>query len=478
MKKLLYTLVCLSFLLVTVSLQAADKNKSPLNTKLQQKKKMMDQKKHDQMKTLQFSAAAINPGNPGNSMDYYWADTEWFHTSNSEYYYDAYGNLVEEIVMDPTNMFGFYRTTYAYDEYQNFTEYIYYMWDGANWVINYGNRTVYTYGPNGEMLERLDQYYDYDMMEWVDLSRLTSVYDANGFVVEEIYAYWYEGAWYNEYRDVFTVDAIGAWLELTTYYWNGGEWALESRVIDIAWHNWELFQVASAIIQYYSGGMWYDDERITVTYNGNNYIMLYEMYWDDSWEPYDRETYTETATEHVSLWEYFITGEWMNDQRNTDYFDDHGQNAGYKYEYWEEEKSSASSGWVVDYYSVNVNTYDENDNMVETILQYWDYATQSLLNSNRYVFSNFTSSVGEIGADMGLKIFPNPATDVVEVHALNNTHERVNYRLMDLTGKVVLTGDLSGAQSVIPVHQLHQGLYILHVTNAGGAGSSYKIMKN
>lgn len=477
MKKLFYTLIGLSFLLYATGLQGSDKNKFPLNSKLQQKKKMMDQKVQEHMKTLQ-SGSLLNLGNPGNSMDYYWADPEWFHTSNSEYFYDAFGNLIEQIMMDPTNSTFFYRTTYAYDEYQNFTEYIYYIWTGTNWEINYGNRSVITYGPNGEELERLDQYYDYNLMEWVNSSMLISTYDENGYLVEEIYAYWYDGVWNYDFRDVYTIDANGTWLELTTYYWNGGDWAPESKVIDIVWHNWGLFQVASAIIQYYDGAMWFNDERVTGTYNGNNYIMLYEMFWDDSWEPYERETYTETASEHQTLWEYFVSGDWLNDQRYTDYFDDHSQNSGYKSEYWEEEKSDASAGWMLDYYSVNLNTYDEDDHLVETIMQYWDFGSQSLLNSNRFVYSNFTSNVSEIGADMGLKIFPNPASDWVEIQNLRAVNQHYEYRLLDLSGKIILSGTIAEGPSVIPVEQLQKGLYILHVTNSRGDGSSYKIMKN
>lgn len=69
--------------------------------------------------------------------------------------------------------------------------------------------------------------------------------------------------------------------------------------------------------------------------------------------------------------------------------------------------------------------------------------------------------VGTENYDQGsLHIYPNPATDYLNISGLENT---AFYEIIDINGKVVQTGNTS---NYLPLNSFPQGLYILHIGNS------------
>ncbi len=77
----------------------------------------------------------------------------------------------------------------------------------------------------------------------------------------------------------------------------------------------------------------------------------------------------------------------------------------------------------------------------------------------------------------GLRVFPNPATDMVQISGLSAIPGDKHLVLTNLTGAVISTLDVTtGDVAAIPVTTLPAGLYLLRVSTENGT-ASYKVVK-
>ena len=84
-----------------------------------------------------------------------------------------------------------------------------------------------------------------------------------------------------------------------------------------------------------------------------------------------------------------------------------------------------------------------------------------------------TSSTGTMffsGPPKGIRIYPNPATDYLEISTNSPSDTPKPYRILDLQGRQVSGGLLTGTRSRIPLNFLKPGTYILEIRSAGGQG--------
>ena len=81
-----------------------------------------------------------------------------------------------------------------------------------------------------------------------------------------------------------------------------------------------------------------------------------------------------------------------------------------------------------------------------------------------------TASVG------GLSIYPNPATDILTISMGNDIKSLEEYDLIDLQGRIVLSGVLERNTTNIDISSLTNGIYLLHLD--GETAGAYKVVKN
>jgi hypothetical protein len=477
MKTLVHLFLAIVLLVPCWESASASDNRTLFQTPLQKKRLELKSELSNHAKSAMF--LNNTPGNPGKSSEYSWWNEEWFHAADNQYTYDEMGRLIEQIMQDPIMGMDLTMISYGYDDYDNMTEYLVYYWE-EEWVLNYGNSTQFVYSPEGFILEETFMFYDY-LNGWINSAHIVRVFDSEGRLVEEIYEYWYNGEWSKNYRDVYGYDdKSGEWTSLTSFLWNGEEWQEDYQVIDIVWLNFEEMLPASATTQQNFNGTWFDYERYTGTMDGEVYILVREMFWGEDWVLWDRETHTKSPMEDILLIEYYDQNSkvWTNSQRDTEYMDEMGYYSGAKYEYWEQEKKTSQAGWVIDYYDNWDNTYNSEGQLEETIIQYWDGFTSSLVNSTRFVYSEFTSSdIAELGSDLGLQIYPNPANDFLHVTMVDLQGESFQYQLLDITGKTVNEGNLMNERNSIDLRGIQKGLYMLRAYSEDGLSSTYKILK-
>jgi len=82
------------------------------------------------------------------------------------------------------------------------------------------------------------------------------------------------------------------------------------------------------------------------------------------------------------------------------------------------------------------------------------------------------SSITEEDVGKSILIFPNPGNDVISVK-LNNTTTEKNYSISDISGKIVLSGQLQNDSSTINIRKLKKGTYFLNI----GQHNVYKWVK-
>ncbi len=94
--------------------------------------------------------------------------------------------------------------------------------------------------------------------------------------------------------------------------------------------------------------------------------------------------------------------------------------------------------------------------------------------------------IGNICATMGndsitmtgsqLVAFPNPADTHISIAKINGQAEEIDYRIIDMVGKVIGSGHINTGQS-IDISMLRTGNYILSVTDGSGLHTNFKIIR-
>lgn len=119
----------------------------------------------------------------------------------------------------------------------------------------------------------------------------------------------------------------------------------------------------------------------------------------------------------------------------------------------------------------NANSLTPGIYAVEVMVQ--DFGTPAASSSIvQYFRVNYDSSMGINEQAMNARVYPNPTEDKlnIEVEGL------ISYALVDLTGKVILNGEMnSGTLSLAP---FDAGTYLLRFTDEAGRVTQLKVLKN
>jgi hypothetical protein len=80
---------------------------------------------------------------------------------------------------------------------------------------------------------------------------------------------------------------------------------------------------------------------------------------------------------------------------------------------------------------------------------------------------SFTGLADAVGSKQDISVYPNPASELLNVHVKGNSDKGM-YQVVDIAGQVVISNaSFTGERFVIPTQNLHPGMYILLTTNKG-----------
>jgi hypothetical protein len=95
-----------------------------------------------------------------------------------------------------------------------------------------------------------------------------------------------------------------------------------------------------------------------------------------------------------------------------------------------------------------------------------------------YEISVIASAVIKGLIDLSYSVYPNPATDLVNLKIDNYEIMDLNYQLFDLTGKLLQTKKIESSETAISLKTLSQATYFLKITKNNNPVKSFKIIKN
>lgn len=95
----------------------------------------------------------------------------------------------------------------------------------------------------------------------------------------------------------------------------------------------------------------------------------------------------------------------------------------------------------------------------------------------QHAYEIFSVGIDEPTINLNLSIYPNPTTDVLNIHLADLNKEDLGYQLYDAQGKLISKSVLQSGDNLVDVSQLSRATYFLTVSNADQITETYKIVK-
>ena len=196
----------------------------------------------------------------------FWDETlgQWGIGYKIDYTYDTNGNLTQFIFYDwnGSEFVNEWKTDYTYDTNENLTQVIDYNWDISQWGIDY--KIEYTYDTNGNLTQEIE--YSWNGVQWGNQWKTDYTYDTNENLTQVIEYHWYGSEFENEYKTDYTYDTNGNLTQEIEYSWNGVQW-------DNEWKTDYTYDTNGNITQYidvyWNGVQWGNEWKTEFTYNNS-----------------------------------------------------------------------------------------------------------------------------------------------------------------------------------------------------------------
>lgn len=364
------------------------------------------------------------------------------------------------------------------------------------------SRYSFTYDDNGNMLTEIIEHFESDI--WVNFRKTTYTYNDNGNVLTMLIWGWGNGHWTNYLRYTYTYDDIGfqvgLYEELESSTWT---WIYVSRFSSTYDDNGNRL---TDLIENWGSDTWRNHYRDTYFYdnNGNITTELREYWGQDNWINSSRQTYTYNGSGNMltQLTENWESEGWGNSWRKTHTFNDNGNVLTGFIEEWNDNVWSYFSKYTYTY-DVNGNmltelkeksggvskketyTYDGNGNSVTGLCENWEWSSSTwqpnsdfldLYCNRNYVlwwyeayryeasFTSFTNNISSIQNENSIIIYPNPATE--QVFLSLSDYRNTTVEIYNIQGQLCQSQSLESNETVIKIHDLPKGLYMLNIKSS------------
>ncbi len=452
-------LACFLQLVLTDAAQAEQQRPFGLNST-----KRLEQKRQRIAKTLKVAdarftthrLAASTISRPLTSTEYEPEGTGWRQTSTFSYTYDNMGRITEEAGQNSQGT-NTYKYTLSYSQEGHNTGFVYYRWEGGNWVIQYGYQTTITYDSNGRLSEVTES--EWEEGTWKLSWRTTLTYNSSGDLTE-VTDYSREGtAWEADGNTTYTYTAPNTAPTAIIYSETNEAGTMEpyEHITNIVWREFTAGDInsyfneedwwTSAIEQEWVDGNWVNESKWTATFGENDSYVGIDQEWKN--------------------------GAWVNNWRYTKTLDAHGNVLLNQDEEWE------NGAWDIQYGSKTRYTFNASNQVTEMIEEMWNDQASRYEPMLRIVYSNFqtiTSASKEVAALL-TEAYPNPTADNITVRFAQSATQ-ATLTVTDLTGKTVLTKQLkpTTTQQELDLANIPSGLYLLQL-HTGDAVATRKIIK-
>lgn len=349
--------------------------------------------------------------------------------------------LVPESAEWSTTIGDKYRTTYTYDEYENyrieeFTE----INEGDGWTDF--SLVTYEYGFYGNVLESVVMVASDN--GWQNESRASYSYDGN-MLKEVIVQEWEDGDWENEEKQVY--DYSGLVITVLYWDWNGSNWASnELYTYTYSDGGMELLK------QYMQGGAWQNDEKDLYTFDFTGRVVeIVEQDWNNSsWVNDERTTYVYEGDVYTAKTiEGWDGSYWINQ---------------YRFEYEYDGNGNATHGESFWFAGVNYYPVDGDIEMPYAYSEMQDVYYGGIVDV-KYID---LTGVEENTPAVSFNVYPVPAENEIQIQAEGFQKAEI----FTLTGQMLL----ESVRNTIDVSGLATGIYMLKVYDQTGNSAMQKFV--
>ena len=410
---------------------------------------------------------------------------------------NAYTTKLDSVTMyEGDNM----RVLFDYDTRFNCTRiFLYYLYD--EWETEVGFDFAY------DEQDRMITFIDYD-----EERKDECIYNAQG-LVEEIYRSRYQddGTWELFEKQVLTYDTDshlvlslvydmenGNWVELakqtwdyeggllqtyTFYYHNEGEWTPAHKTEYV--YNTEGLCIEETESLWTSQEFWRPDSRIVYQYDAQQHCIEkaeYIAWYDEGWAGQKKYSYEYDATGNLITEIYYTyqsdTQEWEHRTKAEYQYDaDHNCTDYYMYYmYFSSEDWDLEETYHLTYGSETVEE-------VSGLALFWELfeleipihtrVNQYTLDEDGDLYAldfHYSSTVGvEEQSDSDLKLWPNPASQIVHIDGIDVNEVQIYNTLGQLVKTVRKSNEVS-------FEDLQQSVYLLRITDAEGLNHAARII--
>lgn len=246
---------------------------------------------------------------------------------------------------------------------------------GQNANITFGDKLVYTYDNNHNILSQTDLQWDTVAHLWKNVSRSTFSY-SNNLLISKLSELWL-GSWTNDQRDSYTYNANNLQEKDTKQYWQNNTWNDNSRDSNV----------------YLNGNLvlFFHDEWNTDSSKWLNYSMDSNAYDASSNKIYSGENAWDAGSQS-----YIIA------TRTTSSYNNYNQPLEMKVE------DSGVSGWTLQY----IKRY-----------HYQEYDPAGITKADKFPIT--------------LKLFPSPASELITIESKWEKPEPFTVCIYDMSGNIV-----------------------------------------
>jgi len=94
-------------------------------------------------------------------------------------------------------------------------------------------------------------------------------------------------------------------------------------------------------------------------------------------------------------------------------------------------------------------------------------------------FDDLTTAIPANEAASGYSVYPNPAKDVLYIRNHEQSTGIIQYKVVDIQGKVVMEGILNGKSTVneIRINSLQPSVYLLKISNSDSEDINIRFIK-
>ncbi len=180
-----------------------------------------------------------------------WEEGDWTNESSYINTYDVNNNQITVLYQEWNGIAwnNYNLTSNAYDTHNNLTHKLYQNWNGTEWLNNYVR--IDNYNQSDILTIRTFQLWYSNA--WVNYSRSVYIYDTQNNIIKISSQEWNTSTWnMPNYMSVFGYDENNNQISQQGYQWLGFEWGLDNRFSHV--YDADNFIVSEVYMDYYYGG--------------------------------------------------------------------------------------------------------------------------------------------------------------------------------------------------------------------------------